>query len=185
MLSLDILFISIGLAMDAFAVSICSGTKPVTRGIRPTFRLAFHFGLFQFLMPIIGWLLGLSAKNYIESADHWIALTLLSFIGIRMIISGAGKGSDTSDNDPSKGMNLILLSIATSIDALAVGITFAMLNVQIWYPALVIGIVTGILSLTGVQLGNKLGIKFGKNMEIIGGIVLILIGIKILIEHLS
>ncbi len=170
--------------MDAFAVSICSGTKEITRGLRPTFRLSFHFGLFQFLMPIIGWFLGSWISGYIEVIDHWIAFGLLAFVGIRMIKSGFAK-DDVPDNlDPTKGMSLVMLSIATSIDALAIGLSFAMLKVDIWFPGIVIGVVTGLMSLLGLQLGNKLGVKFGKKMEIIGGLILIIIGVRILIEHL-
>jgi manganese efflux pump family protein len=181
---IEILFISVGLAMDAFAVSICAGTNELTRGKRPTFRLSFHFGLFQFLMPVIGWFLGSGIQKYIEAYDHWIVLGLLSFVGIKMILSGFDKNADTNKDDLSKGLNLVMVSIATSLDALAIGISFAMLQTGIWFPSIIIGIVTATLSVMGVQLGNKLGTKFGKKMEISGGILLILIGIRILIEHI-
>jgi len=182
---IEILLISVGLAMDAFAVSICAGTNELTRGKRPTFRLSFHFGLFQFMMPVIGWLLGSGVYKYIEVFDHWIALGLLSLVGVKMIKSGFDKNSDLKSGDMSKGMNLIILSFATSIDALAIGISFAMLQTEIWFPSIIIGIVTATLSVIGVQLGNKLGKKFGKKMEILGGIILILIGIRILVEHIA
>jgi putative Mn2+ efflux pump MntP len=136
-------------------------------------------------MPILGWFLGSRISVYIESVDHWIAFGLLSFVGIRMIHESLKKNPNGEEFDPSKGSNLILLSIATSIDAFAIGLSLAVLNVSILYPSIIIGIVTGILSVIGIQLGNKLGIKFGKRMEVIGGVILILIGIKILIEHLS
>lgn len=180
---IEILFISISLAMDAFAVSICAGTNECTRGKRPTFRLAFHFGLFQFMMPVIGWFLGSGVYKYIEVYDHWVVLILLSFVGIKMIKSGLDKSNQIKKGDLSKGMNLIILSIATSLDALAIGISFAMLQTDIWYPSIIIGIVTASLSIIGVQLGNKLGTKFGKKMEIAGGIILILIGIRIFLQH--
>ena len=180
----EILIISLGLAMDAFAVSVCSGTKKSIRGLRPAFRLSFHFGLFQFIMPVIGWFLGVRILEYIVAYDHWIAMFLLSFVGIRMIKSGFEKEESDTGINPSKGINLVMLSIATSIDALAIGLSLAVLKVDIWYPAVIIGIITGILSIIGVQLGNKLGIRFGKKMEIIGGVILIIIGIRILIEHL-
>jgi putative Mn2+ efflux pump MntP len=135
-------------------------------------------------MPVFGWFLGSQVTGYIEEIDHWLAFGLLSFVGVRMILSGFDKTSDSKKDDPSKGIHLIILSIATSIDAFAIGLSFAMLNVNIWYPSVVIGIVTAVLSVMGVQLGNKLGIKFGKKMEILGGIILIAIGIRILIEHL-
>ena len=185
MLFIDILIIAFGMAMDAFAVSISSGTKEIIRGFRPTFRLSFHFGLFQFIMPILGWFLGSRVAVYIESVDHWIAFGLLSFVGVKMIHESMKKNLNGEEFDPSKGSNLILLSIATSIDAFAIGLSLAVLNVSILYPSIIIGIVTGLLSVIGIQLGNKLGIKFGKSMEVIGGVILILIGIKILIEHLS
>jgi putative Mn2+ efflux pump MntP len=181
---IEILIISLSLAMDAFAVSICSGTKKSVRGIRPIFRLSFHFGLFQFIMPVIGWYLGFRILEYIVDYDHWIALFLLSFVGIRMIKSGFEKDESDIGVNPSKGFNLVMLSIATSIDALAIGLSLAMLNVSIWYPAILIGSVTGLMSILGIRLGIKLGMKFGKKMEIIGGLILIIIGVRILIEHL-
>lgn len=181
----EILLISVGLAMDAFAVSICAGTNELTKGKRPTFRLSFHFGLFQFLMPVIGWFLGTEIQKYIEVYDHWVVLGLLAFVGIKMVKSGLNQDHEVKSGDMSKGMNLVILSIATSVDALAIGISFAMLDTDIWFPSVVIGIVTAILSLIGVQLGNKLGTKFGQKMEIVGGIILILIGIRILIEHIA
>jgi len=182
---IEIVLIAVGLAMDAFAVSICAGTNELTKGKRPTFRLSFHFGLFQFFMPIIGWFLGSGIQNYIEDYDHWVVLILLSYVGIKMIKSGFDKNSEVQKGDLSKGMNLVMVSLATSIDALAIGISLAMLNTGIWYPSLIIGIITAGLSVIGVQLGNKLGSKFGKKMEIIGGIILILIGIRILISHIA
>jgi len=180
----EILIIAVGLAMDAFAVSIGAGTLTSMRGMRSKVRLAFHFGMFQFLMPVIGWFLGNTVQTYVEMYDHWIAMILLSYIGIKMIYESFGKSGEAKQ-DPSKGRNLILLSIATSIDALAVGFTLAMLNVSIWYPCIIIGIVTGLLSIIGIQLGARLGIRFGKTMELFGGLVLIAIGIKILIQHVS
>ncbi|MCX7833570.1 MAG: manganese efflux pump MntP family protein [Ignavibacteria bacterium] len=180
----EIVLIAIVLAIDAFVVSLAAGTNVKVRGARPLFRLSFHFGLFQFLMPIIGWLIGYEISIYTSAIDHWIVLILLSYIGIKMIISGLGEDKKTSSPDPSKGMTLLILSIATSVDAFAVGLSLALLNVSIWYPAVVIGIITASLSAIGVRSGNSLGIKFGKKMEIVGGIVLILLGVKIVLEHL-
>ncbi|MBI5402285.1 MAG: manganese efflux pump [Ignavibacteriae bacterium] len=182
---LEIVLIAIGLAMDAFAVSICAGTNELTKGKRPTFRLSFHFGLFQFLMPIFGWFLGSGIQKYIEDYDHWLVLILLSYVGIKMIKSGLENYPDVGKSDLSKGMKLVMVSVATSIDALAVGISIAMLQTDIWYPSMIIGIITAGLSVAGVRLGNKLGSEFGKRMEIIGGIILILIGIRILITHIA
>jgi putative Mn2+ efflux pump MntP len=182
---IEILFISVGLAMDAFAVSICAGTNELTKGKRPTFRLSFHFGLFQFLMPVLGWFLGSGIQRYIEAYDHWVVLGLLAFVGLKMIKSGFEKDTDIKKGDLSKGMNLVMVSIATSLDAFAIGISFAMLNTGVWYPSIIIGIVTAVLSIVGVRVGNKLGTKFGKKMEILGGIILIIIGIRILIGHIA
>lgn len=182
---IEIVIVAFGLAMDAFAVSLCAGANGETSGFRPAFRLSFHFGLFQFLMPVIGWYAGIQIANYIEDFDHWIALILLSYVGLKMIKSGFDKTGNERRSDISRGKSLIVLSVATSIDALAIGLSLAFLKVDIWYPAIIIGVVTGLLSLAGVRLGNKLGFKFGKKMEIMGGIILILIGIKIVLEHLN
>jgi len=180
---LEIFLIAFGLAMDAFAVSISAGTLELMREFRPAVRLAFHFGWFQFIMPVIGWFIGSTIQTYIEVIDHWIAFALLGYIGFKMIKESLEKDKVKKEN-PSKGKNLVILSVATSIDALAVGFSMALLNVDIWYPSVIIGVVTGILSFAGIILGNKLGMRFGKQMELIGGIVLIIIGLKILIEHL-
>lgn len=171
--------------MDAMAVAI--GTSAILRGVTPrqVFRLAFHFGLFQALMPVIGWVLGALAAGYIRSYDHWIAFGLLAFVGGRAILealSGNEEG-EVSRRDPTRGASLILLSLATSVDALAVGLTFAMLDIQVWYPALVIGLVAGGLTVAGMLFGARLGRRFGRVMEVLGGLVLIGIGLKILIEH--
>ena len=179
----EILLIAISMAMDAFAVCLGAGTQEQTAGRRPGFRLAFHFGLFQFLMPIFGWIAGTTIVSYISTFDHWVAFGLLAFVGIRMIRSGFDPNGEEQKKDPSRGWTLVLLSIAVSIDALAVGFSLALVGVTIWYPAVVIGIVTGLLSWLGLRLGNKLGEKFGKRMEITGGIVLILIGIRIVVMH--
>jgi putative Mn2+ efflux pump MntP len=185
MILIDILFISVGLAMDAFAVALGAGSLEAIKGFRPNFRLSFHFGLFQFFMPIIGWLLGSTFSKYIESVDHWIALSILSIIGIRMIIAALKYEEEKILKDPSKGMTMVMLSVATSIDALAVGLSLAMLEIGIWYPCIIIGIVTAVITLIGLRIGNQLGKKFGKTMEFIGGLILIGIGIKILIQHIS
>ena len=180
----EVLLISLSMAMDAFAVCLGAGTQERTSGPRPTFRLAFHFGLFQFIMPVLGWFAGMNIVRYISAYDHWVAFGLLGFVGVRMVRSGFNAEEATRKNDPSRGWNLVLLSIAVSIDALAIGFSLGMIGVTIWYPAVVIGIVTGLVSWLGLRLGNKLGKKFGKRMEIGGGIVLILIGVRILVMHL-
>lgn len=180
----EIILIAVGLAMDAFAVSISAGTSGTVKELRSSVRLSFHLGLFQFLMPVIGWFLGSSVQAYVESIDHWVALLLLSYIGIKMIIESM-KNGDVQRSDPTKGSNLVILSVATSIDALAVGFSLALLGVDIWYPGVIIGIITAVLSFTGIKLGARLGKTFGKRMEFVGGIILIAIGLKILIDHLS
>lgn len=181
----EILLIAIGLAMDAFAVSLGTGTVPHIKGPRPIFRISFHFGLFQFIMPIIGWLVGGYLAYLIAAVDHWIAFLLLAFIGGRMIHTGFHpEYHDIKRNDPSRGISLILLSVATSIDALAVGFSLALLNVAIWYPSAVIGFVAAAFSLIGMLAGRSLGMRFGKIIEIIGGCILTFIGLRILISHL-
>ncbi len=180
----EILLIALSMAMDAFAVCLCAGTQPDTRGPRPTFRLAFHFGLFQFLLPVIGWLAGTTISEYISNFDHWIAFGLLAFVGGRMIQSGLNPDCKIQKQDLSRGLAMVMLSIAVSIDALAIGLTLAFLKVSVWYPAIVIGIVTGLMSWLGIHIGNRLGEKFGKIMETTGGIILILIGIRVLASHL-
>jgi putative Mn2+ efflux pump MntP len=182
---IEILLIAVGLAMDAFAVSLAAGALKEVRGRRATFRLSFHFGLFQFIMPVIGWYAGSTIVGYIAAFDHWIAFGLLGYVGGRMILSGLGKKEESFRGDPSRGYMLITLSVATSIDALAVGLSLAMIQVSIWYPSVVIGVVAGILSIVGVGMGRRLGIAFGKRMEVAGGIILILIGLRILYTHLT
>jgi putative Mn2+ efflux pump MntP len=180
----SIVVIALGLAMDAFAVSVASGFTIRRLHIRHAFRMALFFGAFQALMPVVGWLAGLSLRDWIASIDHWIAFGLLGFIGIKMIVESARLDPDGKKSDPMKLMVLLMLSVATSIDALAVGLTFAILQVSILLPVLVIGIITFVLSFAGVYIGDRFGHFFEKKIEIIGGIILIGIGTKILIEHL-
>jgi putative Mn2+ efflux pump MntP len=135
------------------------------------------------MMPVIGWLLGSRIAPLIASVDHWIAFGLLAFVGGRMIRSGVGPGEKSYSRDPSRGLTLVMLATATSIDALAIGLSLAMLRVRIWYPSAVIGVVTGGLSLLGLRLGMRLGARFGKGMQVVGGAVLSLIGLRILFSH--
>ena len=139
----EVLLIALGLAMDAFAVCLGAGTTRHINGPRPVFRLSFHFGLFQALMPVLGWLVGSTVQRWIAPFDHWIAFALLAFVGVRMIRSGLDANGEAHATDPSRGATLIMLSVATSIDALAVGLSLAVLSVGIIYPAIVIGIVAG------------------------------------------
>jgi len=181
---LSILLIAVGMAMDAFSVSLGIGTTHLAKSLRPTFRLSFHFGFFQFFMPILGWLAGNSIAALISTFDHWVAMALLSIVGVRMIRSGLDSNHQPPTNDPSRGGTLIMLSVATSIDAFAIGLSLAMLGLSILYPSIVIGVVTAGLSLVGLFIGHQLGIKFGKRMEIVGGVILIGIGLRVLITHL-
>jgi putative Mn2+ efflux pump MntP len=183
---IGIIGIAFALAMDAFAVSIASSV--VLRGISPrqTFRMSFHFGLFQFLMPVLGWLAGAELVRWVAACDHWVAFGLLSFIGGKMVYESRRRGDEKlSACDPTRGLRLVLLSVATSIDALAVGLSFAMLGISVWYPAVVIGLVAAGMTLVGLRVGARLGARFGRRMEIVGGLVLIAIGISILVDHLG
>ena len=182
--TIEVLLIAVSMAMDAFAVSLGVGSNEQCEGPRPTFRLSFHFGFFQFLLPVIGWLAGYNLVKVIEDYDHWVAFSLLVIVGVRMIRSGFDGHDKLTQADPSRGWMMVLLSIAVSIDALAIGFSLSMINVDIWYPAVIIGVVTFLLSLLGLRLGKTLGRKVGKRMEIIGGLILIIIGIRILLSHL-
>ncbi|MFC1502172.1 manganese efflux pump MntP family protein [bacterium] len=181
---LTIVVIAIGLAMDAFAVSVASGFAIRELRIRHALRIAVFFGVFQAVMPIIGWLAGLSLRDWIIHVDHWIAFGLLGFIGIKMIVESSRLDPTRKKTDPLKLIVLLILAVATSIDALVVGLTFAILQVSIFIPILVIGLITFCLSFTGVYIGDHFGHFFERKIEIAGGVILIGIGIKILIEHL-
>lgn len=182
----NLLAIAVALAMDAFAVAIATGVNLKTVGFRQTFRLSWHFGFFQAMMPVIGWSAGLTVRAYIERYDHWIAFGLLVFVGGNMIREAFENDKDQQEKkDPTKGMTLVLLSVATSIDALAVGLSIALLKISIWTPALIIGIVAGMFTIIGLHMGKKIGsaVRLSHWAEIIGGIVLLIIGLKILHDH--
>lgn len=182
---IEVLLIALSMAMDAFAVCLSAGTLRETQGPRPAFRLSFHFGLFQFIMPVLGWLAGTTVEPFIRNYDHWLAFGLLGFVGGRMIYSAVNNKEKAQRSDPSRGWTLVLLSIAVSIDALAVGLSLGILGVFVWYPAILIGVVTGLLSLVGLRLGNSLGQRLGKPVEIAGGLVLLGLGLRILITHFT
>jgi putative Mn2+ efflux pump MntP len=183
---LVILGIALGLAMDCFAVAMGASVMLRRATGRQTFRLAFHFGLFQFLMPVLGWLAGLTVANVMVLFDHWVAFGLLTFIGGKsVLVALRGKGEEAHAGDPTRGASLVMLSVATSIDALAVGFSFAMLGVKAWGPSVVIGVVSSAVTVIGMQVGSRLGARFGRRMEILGGLVLIAIGIKILLQHIG
>ncbi len=170
--------------MDAFAVSIAAGLTLAAVTPRHVFRLAFHFGLFQFMMPVLGWLAGQQLATHLRAYDHWIAFGLLSFVGGKMLLDARGERDPNDKADPSRGVMLVTLSVATSIDALAVGLSMAFLRVSIWLPAVMIGIVACTLSAIGVCFGSRLGLRWGRWAEFAGGCVLLLIGVRILIVHL-
>ncbi len=180
-----IVVIALGLAMDACAVAMGCGASGQASGVRAGFRLAFHFGLFQFAMPVIGWWAGLRIARLLAPWDHWIAFALLVFVGLRMIQAGLGASFASRVSDPSRGFSLVMLAVATSLDALAIGLSLAMLRVSIWYPSVVIGLVTMGVSMAGFQLGSAAGEKFGKRMEVAGGALLCLVGLRILTLHLG
>lgn len=181
---LTILGIATGLSLDAFAVSVTGGSTIRPLKFLHALKIALAFGLFQALMPVVGWAAGLTLEQYIRDFDHWLAFLLLAFVGARMIYNALSGKPDDDRHDILKLTILLMLAIATSIDALAVGLSFALINVSILKPVLMIGIVTCILSLVGVYIGNRLGSFFEKKLEIAGGIILILIGIRILWEHM-
>jgi putative Mn2+ efflux pump MntP len=181
---LSSIFIGVGLAMDAFTVSLGIGTGRQANGRRSKFRLIWHFGLFQAAMTVVGWFAGSTIADYIRTFDHWIAMILLAFVGGNMIRSGLNPEVESYISDPSKGKMLIMLSIATSIDAMAVGLSMAMLQEPWFVPAVIIGLVTWGLCSIGLLAGDRLGEKFGKRMEILGGLILIGIGLRILITHI-
>ncbi len=181
-----VLPIALALAMDAFAVSVglSVNRKGFSRG--QVFRLALSFGLFQFLMPLLGWLAGQTITESLQAVDHWVAFGLLAFIGIKMIFESFRSETKDSkkDRDPTKGLVLLILSVATSIDALAVGLSFAALDLPVLFPSLIIGVVAFIMTVVGTKTGPIFGRMAGRRAELIGGCVLILIGIKILTDHL-
>jgi putative Mn2+ efflux pump MntP len=177
-------FIALGLAMDAFAVSVASGLAIKNVRARHALRISLFFGLFQAFMPVAGWLAGLALKDYIAHIDHWLAFGILGFIGSKMIYEAAVIEKAEKRTSALDMRVLLGLSVATSIDALAVGVTFAFLNIVIVTPVLVIGIVTFLMSYGGVCIGKTFGSFSGKKIEVLGGLILIAIGVKILVEHL-
>lgn len=194
---IELFILAVGLSMDAFAVSICKGLALRKVTFKECGKVGLYFGGFQAGMPLIGFILGVQFKDYITSIDHWIAFILLGFIGINMIRESMEKDDDEDivnlaetavgeDEINQLGFkNMVILAIATSIDALAVGVTLAFLQVDILPAVSFIGIVTFILSAIGVKIGNIFGTKYKSKAEFVGGAILILIGLKILFEHLG
>ena len=178
----EIFLLAVGLSMDAFAVSVCKGLSVQRLKPRHGAICGAYFGGFQALMPLIGWLLGRQFESLIKNIDHWIAFVLLVLIGANMVRESFGK--DEEVNDSFSFTTMLPLAVATSIDALAVGVTFAFLDVNIWIAIALIGVTTFTLSAVGVKIGNVFGAKYKSKAELAGGIILIALGIKILIEHL-
>jgi putative Mn2+ efflux pump MntP len=181
----SILFIAVGLAMDAFAVSIVTGSLYKELHVKHAFRMALSFGVFQAVMPVIGFLAGLGLKDYIASVDHWVAFGLLAFVGGKMVYEAFRIEAAEKNRDPSNLLILLALSVATSIDALAVGITLSLLTSAIALAVTLIGAITFGLSFLGVYLGKRFGHFFESRVEVVGGLILIAIGIKILVQHLT
>ena len=179
-----IIVVAVGLAIDAFAVSIVSGSAYKQLHVKHVVRMAVFFGAFQAVMPLIGFMAGLSVRQYIEFCDHWIAFGLLSAVGGKMIYESFKIKSIEERFDPSNIFVLLMLSVATSIDALAIGITLSLITCSIIAAVIIIGLVTFVLSYLGVYIGKKFGHFFENKIEAFGGLVLIGLGIKILIEHL-
>jgi manganese efflux pump family protein len=183
----ETLLLAVGLAMDAFAVAVGVAVQGHVQGLRPAFRIWFHFGLFQFLMPILGWFLGTTVARWIGGFDHWVAFALLVYVGGKMIHAGCQNPEvqqTANGSDPTRGWTLVGLSVATSLDAMAVGLSLAMVRINIWSPSVIIGIVTASLSFIGIELGNRLGRKFGNRAEVVGGLILVGIGIRIVLGHI-
>jgi putative Mn2+ efflux pump MntP len=183
--------IAVALAMDAFAVAIATGVSLKQVSFRQTFRLSWHFGLFQAMMPVIGWGIGTSIQNYVAAYAHWVAFIMLALVGSNMLKEAVQAEDDAADpalaaprKDSTRGMTMVMLSVATSIDALAVGLSMSMLQVSIAYPAVIIGIVAGLFTIAGLHLGKRISqlTWLSAWAEILGGIVLWLIGLNILRE---
>lgn len=181
----ELLILAIGLSMDAFAVAICKGLAIKEARLKHMIIAGAYFGGFQALMPVIGYLLGVNFKELIERFDHWIAFFLLALIGGNMLREALSKGEEEELNTSFGPKSMIPLAVATSIDALAVGVTFAFLQVRIIPAVSMIGITTFLFSLVGVKIGNIFGLKYKTKAEFVGGVILILIGLKILLEHLG
>ena len=180
-----VIAMAIGLGMDAFAVSIVAGAQQQRLTFRPVFRLSFHFGLFQFLMPIIGWFAGRQIASLIRAWDHWVAFGLLLIIGGKMIWDSFSDDDEAlQGRDMTRKGSMVMLSIATSIDALAVGLSLAFLDEGIWFTSVIIGLVAAAMTIVGMVFGRSLGRRFRLCMARLGGFILIGIGVKILLQDL-
>jgi|YNPNPStandDraft_1061719.scaffolds.fasta_scaffold174796_1 putative Mn2+ efflux pump MntP len=181
---LELLLIAVGLAADAFAVSVAEGIAIEDLTHTHTLRMSGMFGLFQGLMPILGWSLGMTLRGAIGTFDHWVAFVLLGFVGGKMLVDSMRGVEEQAGREESRGLKLIALAVATSVDALAVGVSIAMMRVHIWWPALVIAAVTAVMCAVGAQAGKRIGAAVGRKAETVGGIILIGVGLKILLSHM-
>ncbi len=180
-----VIIIAVALAMDAFSVCISAGICIPKPNTGHYLRLAGTFGLFQFMMPIIGYFAGAWLEQWIENYDHWVAFAMLAFIGVKMISESLQPEEEGCEpRDPSRGGRLVLLAIATSIDALAVGLSIGVLRKPIFFPSIIIGVICAAFSIIGIAIGNRVSSFVGKRAESVGGVLLIAIGVKILIEHM-
>lgn len=182
---LTILGIGVALAMDSFTVAVGGGIRMPNLGIRHALKIALFFGFFQAAMPVLGWFAGLRLHELIADLDHWVAFALLCLVGAGMIRESRRAGRDRGRHNLLDLRILCLLSLATSIDALAVGLSFALLDIPIALPALLIGVITFVLSFLGALIGSRLGQAFERSAELVGGVILIAIGFRILISHMS
>lgn len=181
----ELIGISVGLGMDAFAVAVAASVVLGAVNPRQLFRLSFHFGLFQALMPVLGWAAALTFAGAVVEWSHWVAFTLLALIGGRALVEGIrGGDAPLGAGDPSKGLRMVTLSVAVSIDALAAGVSFAMLGIIVWMPAMVIGVITAAMTLVGLRIGARVGAALGHRAAILGGLILVGIGVKILLQGL-
>jgi manganese efflux pump family protein len=181
---LSLLAIAVALAMDAFAVAVVTGLTRSPLKTVQVLRMTSSFGLFQALMPVLGWAAGTAIRDEISATDHWVAFVLLAFVGGKMMWTGLrGDEATRVASDPTAGWSLLLLSVATSVDALAVGLSLAMLKTGIVFPAVVIGITAAVLTAIGMLLGRHIGAVWGRRVEVLGGVVLVLIGARIVVQH--
>ena len=181
----EIIFLALALSIDAGVVAMAVAAAGRLQNGRARFRLSFHFGLFQFLMPVLGWAAGTTLEPLIAPVDHWIAFVLLGTVGVHMMRSGEGPIFSGKVDDPSRGIAMLALATATSIDALAVGLTLAFMDTGIWLASFIIGFVAGTVSFLGILLGNQIHVRFGRVAEIVGGLILLFIAVRIVIAHTS
>jgi manganese efflux pump family protein len=181
----EIVFLALVLSIDAFAVSLAAAATGRLNGGRASFRLAFHLGLFQFIMPVLGWTAGETLEPVIATFDHWVAFGLLCVIAFRMVRSSIAGTPPEQAGDPSRGLTMLGLAIATSVDAMAVGFSMAILHINIWWPSVLIGAITAGVSLMAILLGSRLEARLGRWAEAVGGLILVFIALRILFDHIG